>query len=389
MAITVTQPFYEGMITFVNDVASCYEKFAKRDGVTTMSGALHDMAILREKCNHFQRKFTINDKNHQTLNSNIKSLAFFKTKSKLIEKLFQGIENGLRTKVIGTKTELRNQLRDHFKPIVDDIVQHAANFRVDSSDHDSSSLDNLIKHSTPTVAKIIRAALDASDAESKDLSDKEKDAPIRKALQSYRKRSEELPKTLNGQLFTIVKLPVVPYVDFSLLNPKVLRTSGIQFTSIDGGAFQVFEDQVLLAFDFNYAITDDSGKRKDPSSATYKTVKVPVLGKNKKPMIDADGNIITEVKRVANTNTLKARRLVETHKKMQENFVLDVINRINDRSAVKYTLMSDHFEFNPLNPKIALAWLVPASVHRAFKNAGNLQNAKWGFPWSKMTRTSM
>lgn len=380
MAITLLQPFYEGMITFVNDVAESYAKFARRDGITSTKGALHDMAMLREKCQHFQRKFTTTSKDFQTTHNNIKSVAFFKTKSKSIEKILLGIENGLRTKIIGTKTELRNQLREHFKPIADEIIQHAARYDVDSSEHDISSLVLIEKQAHPTVAKLIRIAIDGQQNKQAEQDDKAKDAPIHSALRAYRKKSEELPKSLNGQLFTIVKLPVIPYIDFSLLNPKILRTSGIQFTSMDNGAIQAFDDQVLLAFDFNHAITDSSGKRKDPSSATYKQVKVPVLGKNKKPMIDAEGNIIMETKRVANTNSLKARRLVESHGKMQENFVLDVINRINERSPIKYTLMSNHFEFNPFNRRIALAWLVPKTIHRVFANAGNLQNARWGLP---------
>lgn len=391
MAITLKQPYYISMITFVNTVAAFYSKVASREGITTVAGALHDMAQLREECKNSQRKFTAIQSDHDMVKANLKALAYFKTQAGRIDKLFVGLENGLRTKQIGSKTALRAALKESFKPLVDDIVNHAKKFDVDSSEHNIDTLTDLIKANTTTstVAHMIQKAVDAKESDSTKTVDKEHEKQVRDSLQSYRKAANSLPSSLKGALFTVVRLPVVPSMDFSLLSEKVLRTSGVEYSTIDRDAFVVFEDQVLLAFDFDAATTEESGKRSAPSSATFKNKREPVLGKDGKPMFDADGKAVTKAVRVANKTSLKARQLSAKHNELQEEFVLSIVEQINKRFPEKFTLMSQHFEFHPQNGKIAFAWLMPTRSHRVFQTLGNLSKVSWGFPWGKMKHTDM
>ena len=60
-----------------------------------------------------------------------------------------------------------------------------------------------------------------------------------------------------------------------------------------------------------------------------------------------------------------------------------VIDTINDRSTVDYTLVSSVYNPNPKSPVSSMAWLMPTTQYNALEGSlGNFSVSKWNLPWA-------
>lgn len=60
-----------------------------------------------------------------------------------------------------------------------------------------------------------------------------------------------------------------------------------------------------------------------------------------------------------------------------------VIDTINDRSTVDYTLVSSSYNPNPKSPVSSMAWLMPTTQYNALEGSlGNFSVSKWNLPWA-------
>lgn len=268
---------------------------------------------------------------------------------KNLDAIDTGIENGELN-----LTKFRNYVRSHIKPAKDKLVSVGEKFA--PSGMTDEDLQKEVKFASQTkghrdALKILKnAAKQAKDVgkeknADEDVSDID-DAEARKMVKKYARFKNKLPASLKGKLFQMVEMPVVPFGDFRLMTPSFLRKTGIDFHYI-AESFPVLEKQYLLAFDYGKA-TEYKGR---------------------KASLRSQG--------------LKARKRAAKHQSLQEQFVFDVIDRINDVANEEYVLVSSNFEFHPSNPRIAFAWLMPRRSFKVFERVGDMSNFQWGFPWSR------
>lgn len=263
-----------------------------------------------------------------------------------IDAIEAGIDNGELN-----LTKFRNLVRSHIKPAKDKLVETAQTFY--PAGMTEEDLEREAKYASQTkghrdTVKILKKASKRAEEAEEERGGEGIDPEAQKALKGYLKQKSKLPTSLKGRLFQLVQMPVVPFIDFRLMTPSFLRRTGIQFSYIDD-SFPVLEKQYLLAFDLVKA-TEYKGR------------------KTGKDALSVQG--------------LKARKRHSKHQTMQELFVLDVVERINEMSDDDYVLVSSHFEGNPNSGKIAFAWIMPRNTYKMFERSGNLSNFQWGFPWS-------
>jgi hypothetical protein len=285
-----------------------------------------------------------------------RAMAGFKKPIQDLIKYFDALETGIDNGELNL-TKFREQVKTLIKPIKDKLVTHAAKFMPTGvTDED---LNKQVKHASQLrghkdALSILRnAAKKMAEDEQNTYGEVENekgsitDAEAEKAVQQFMKYRNKLPSSLKGRQFQIVKMPVVPFTDFRLMTPKFLRKTGLDFQYV-ASSYVVIENQDLLAFDLG-AATEYKGR----------TVALKQQG-------------------------LKSRKRAAKHKDMTNNFVIEVINRINELTdGEEYTLVSSHFEHHPHNARIAFAWIMPVRTFRIFERNGNLSSFEWGFPWSR------
>jgi len=325
----------------------------------------------------------------------IKSFTKFLVKlNKNLDALDRGIEIG----TIASAKSFRDSYKEVTLPIVRDIIAHSKTLEPNMSEDDLVGEIKFAKQKNASKATVNMMEQTLKNIRGEKISEADvvskENKVAHQQLEAYRKFASRLPTTLKGKQFLMLELPVVPAIDFTALDPKFLRTTGLDYTHI-ADSFIVFNNQYLLAFDYAIATTpvgESVGKkvvRKSADSVTFKNSKVAVLDEDGDVLLDDDGKPITETKRVANTNTLAARKRTAEHLKLQEDFVLKVLDRINSKAGTDYTLMSSHFEFCPANGRIALAWIVPRAVKNQFARKGNMADASWGWPWDSNTTSAL
>lgn len=312
----------------------------------------------------------------------------FASLSKKIATLIKDIENGLNNQQISSITALRKTTMPNVYAIIKDYTEHLKKFLpVNFDENELTSLAKTMeKNGDKVTARLLldaakRAASGEKPESAEEIMQRQIDSEAAHHLSDYKKLSSKLPNSLKGKLFSLVNLPVVPYMDFSLMSPKFLRTSGLDYTPI-ADSFVVFNNQYLLAFDYIAATTAEGVERKSVGAVTFKNTRVAKTDSKGNPLTDENGKVLYDKKQVANKNTLASRKRTAEHRSLQEEFVLRVLESLNAKSSEEYTLMSSHFEHHPTNGKIAFAWIVPKRIQKIFARNGDLSNAEWGFPWN-------
>lgn len=272
----------------------------------------------------------------------------------ILDSLRTGVQNGELN-----LTKFRASVKSHLLPTKDKLVKLAQEYF--PAGVTAEELKEQIKHVSQTqghkdALRVLKNAGKHSAKESSttysDSNLPEVSAESKKKVQSLMRYKTKLPSSLRGKLFKVIQMPVVPTItsDFHVLTPKFLRRTGMKFDVIDETSFVVLENQILLAFD---------------------TIKATEY-KGRKTGKDAVG-----------VKGLKARKRSDKHQTMQEEFVLDVVDRINEVSDEDYVLMSSVFRGNPSNGTIAFAWLMPRRIYAMFERNANLAKLSWGLPWSR------
>jgi hypothetical protein len=183
-----------------------------------------------------------------------------------------------------------------------------------------------------------------------------KDEQAKQQLEALLPYAAKLPTTLHGRKFDMVRMPIVPYMNYKLLSRALLKKLEIDALFI-GNSFVVFKDQVLLAFDV--AVLKDEH------------LSTPRLRKGETaPAVSAK----------------KAKENKELIDNKMEEVVLDAVNTINRVSSQKYVLASSEFNANPHKSNIYFAWLLPRETYALFAQFSGggttLSHVDWGFPWS-------
>jgi hypothetical protein len=153
-------------------------------------------------------------------------------------------------------------------------------------------------------------------------------------------QAKDSPSSMQGKAFGLAILPVIPlYDDFSITQSENLARLGIQHTLFEG--YAIFEKQKILYF-----------------------------------------------------SAKKVKELNRENKDQQTNieFAQDLVDLINSRNSVKYSIASDITKISHKNNDIVLVWLLPQTVLNALLNkqissggkrgrSGNLRD--WSFPFSR------
>jgi hypothetical protein len=183
-----------------------------------------------------------------------------------------------------------------------------------------------------------------------------KDAQAKQQLESLLPYAAKLPTTLHGRKFDMVRMPIVPYMNFKLLSRALLKKLEIDALFI-GTSFVIFKDQVLLAFDVAVL--------KEEHLSTPRLRRGEIA-----PAISAK----------------KAKENKELIDSKMEEVVLEAVNTINRVSPQKYVLASSEFNANPHKSNIYFAWLLPRETYALFAQFSGggttLSHVDWGFPWS-------
>lgn len=270
-------------------------------------------------------------------------------------KVLDSIENGVKNGELNL-TQFRNAVKEHLLPIKTSLVKSAQEFY--PSGVSEEELKEQIKYVSQTrghkdaLAMLKNAGKQSEKSPVSERTDVGISKEAKKKVQDLTKHKSKLPSSLRGKLFKIVQMPVVPITtsDFHILTPKFLRRTGIKFDVVDETSFVVLENQYLLAFD-NIKATEYKGRKTG--------------------------------KAALNIKGLKARKRSDKHKTLQEDFVLDVIDRINEVSDEDYVLVSSKFPGNPVNGNISLAWIMPRRIYAMFERNANMAKLSWGLPWSR------
>lgn len=175
------------------------------------------------------------------------------------------------------------------------------------------------------------------------------DAEYKKKIASYNRLRRNLPRTV--KLFDVVQVPIVPLFeesrgaakvtrrmreDFDPLPAERLLRTGIPFNKV--GHITVFERQIVLAFN-----------RKEVTKGR---------------------------------NTPKSKQAQTRLSKEYDSLVLELIEMINDRSAVKYTIASSKYRVSPSNKNVMFAWLLPIQQQSRLQQVLPKKLESWGFPWT-------
>lgn len=336
--------YVNGLSRFVTDVGS--KELRK---VSEIRARLHDVQKdTKEFTDLLQRKAK-----SPSSAASAKAMSGLKKPMREILKHAKAIDNGLENGEL-TYTRFRDLVKTLIKPAKDTLVGIAEKFA--PSGMTDEDLKKEIQFASKTkghrdALNILRKAKQKAEqveapADEDDATDEIDNKEIRKQLQGYKNSKSKLPSSLNGRLFQMVEMPIVPFADFRHMSPSFLRKTGLKYSYI-AESFPVLERQYLLAFDFAKA-TEYQGRKK-----------------------------------ALNQSGLKSRKRAAKHQTMQEHFVLDIIERINAAAPEDFTLVSSHFEFHPTNARIAFAWLLPTRVYRMFERTGDMSKIEWGFPWSR------
>mgnify|MGYP001071290274 CR=1 FL=1 len=175
----------------------------------------------------------------------------------------------------------------------------------------------------------------------------ESDQEIRKLASSYSKYYSKLPRSLNGQPFAAILMPITPiYEDLSAqIDPGVLERSGLKVTRV-GDGYIVLENQALLVFDIA-SMGWDTG-------LTVGTGKVVRL-----------------------TGPKKEARSAE-----MLDSINDVLETVNKKSSTKYVLASSMLIPNPRNAKQWMAWVVTNTQRKQLEQVLRTVEVRWGLPFS-------
>ena len=174
------------------------------------------------------------------------------------------------------------------------------------------------------------------------------DAKSKKRLSGYAKYRSKLPNSV--PLFTILEnMPIVPvFKDRMLMTEANLKSAGIKHT-------------VLVK----------SSRLGEPDTFVL------------------DGQYLLAFNRTAITRgkpTPKSKKSQDRLSKEYEDLVADVLNQINERSTIKYTIVSKFYRVNERNRNIMFVWLMPTAKLARLRQAANekhgLTMESWGFPWS-------
>ena len=175
-----------------------------------------------------------------------------------------------------------------------------------------------------------------TDKQREELEDEE----AKGVLSKYSRFRAKMPRRV--ELFTVAELPVVPlFKDFNLMSDRVLTKSNIKHTRI-GQHLTVFDNSIVLAFNRR---TITKGKNTPKSSNAQK-------------------------------------RLNSEYDK----FVYEIVDTINDRSSVKYSVVSKKYLVSPADKNIMFVWLMPAQQLARLRQSANdskgIELESWGFPWT-------
>jgi hypothetical protein len=356
--VEIEKQLFSKMIEYINGLGTFYSDAVPQRKLGKVSDIRSALSESSESSMHFL--------NHLQTHSSasIAALSKFKTPLKKLVNILGDIERGLETGTIKNKTQFRKEVGTSVKPLLDVLAKLAEGFAPGGMTEEElqKELKFLSQQKGHKVALNVlrKSAKQAAEPDGEDDDSKKQrersasiDKEAEKLLSGYSKLKSKLPTTLRGKLFTLVEMPIVPYVNFAIMSPAFLRTTGVEFSYL-AESFPVLEKQHLLAFDYVAATTGADGARKDISLKSDKT-------------------------------NLKARKRDAAHLSMQEKFIIDIIEAINTRSSEHYTLMTSHFEHHPNNGRIAFAWIAPRRLYRQFANKAGMDKANWGFPWSKDT----
>lgn len=180
-------------------------------------------------------------------------------------------------------------------------------------------------------------------------SDTDADKAMGKLVASYSKFYNKIPATLKGLPFAAFKMPVTPlFKDLGAqIEPERLDRAGFDVTRV-GDGYLVLEDQFMIAFDHK-ELGIDSGVRKVKGG-----FKIAKLSGPKREIAATEAN----------------------------DKLIELIEQVNRRSAVRYALASTKFVPNPRNPKVWLAWIVTENQRKALAQTLRTVEVDWGLPFS-------
>lgn len=170
-----------------------------------------------------------------------------------------------------------------------------------------------------------------------------------KEVGGYARYMSRLPMSLKGLPYKAFRMPIVPdFKDMGLqIDPaQKLRSLGFKVTVLSD-AFVVLEEQFLIAFDHKQ-MGIDSGVRKSK-----------------------EGNFVV---------VRKTRPKEEIAENASTDKLVDLIDRINEKSHEKYALASRTFIPNPRNPRMWLAWVVRENQRKGIAQLASTVEAGWGLP---------
>lgn len=221
--------------------------------------------------------------------------------------------------------------------------------RISSRDFIQSYLDSFPYQKFVDTLESHIVLTKTNDAKKTKLADTASDKKLKTLISSYGKHYQKLPTTLGTLPFKALKLPVVPlFKDLSAaIDPSGLERSGFKVTRV-GDGYQVLEDQYIIAFD-HAELGMRTGVRK-------------VKGGFK----------------VSQKNSVQRAADDQQH----QDKLLDLIDKINERSHIKYALASAKLVPNPRNSKIWLAWIVSKTQRKNLEQVLRTVEIDWGLPFS-------
>lgn len=168
---------------------------------------------------------------------------------------------------------------------------------------------------------------------------------------SYSKYYTAIPTKaqLRGLDFKAFKMPVTPlFKDLSAqIEPERLSRAHFKVTKV-GDGYILLEDQYIITFDFK-ALGIESNFKKTKGGF--------------KP-----------IRRVGGA--------AAQHNENRINKLLDVIDQINSRSAIKYVLASEKYIPNPRAKELWMAWIVTEAQHRILQQVLRTTEVDWGLPFA-------
>lgn len=316
----------------------------------------------------------------------------------------KGIRNGVEQRMLNLTTFRQEVARTIYKQHFSRLLQFQETLDVESEvDHspnevDQSTVKRISKERGSKAAlEYMQNSKDEQIQRAAQLQEDKQNSIIRRendrahkaelarksAIAKYQSIRNKLPSKLKGKAFTVIQLPIVPVFDNPILmSPSHARKAGIKTDELKTGhvlnrdiggiakkvdaedVVVVFKDQTLLAFDINHATAelDSKGNVKRRERVTDS----PVKGKS--------------ARRVP-TNSLKTRKRAARDHELIQDFLVELLERINHSSPIKYDIVSDHYAINSSNPDIRFAWLMPKQQKNAYTRSAGAAKGLWNFPW--------